>query len=406
MKRFIFIFFIFGIFFLTTVFFIGSQVSFPLIPAASQALNPKFYDYSGVTHVHSALSTGSGSIEEIARAAARADSDFVIITDLNPTEKKDEAEGYHEDVLVIWGAEYSYLNGHLLAYDLKESSSFKGLGQAQMMFNELLSQKPRPASEGFLVAPHPFLPHHSWENLEAPGLKGMEVLNLNDLWRTVVTNKKLSMIWSFLMLPFHADLSYLRLFSEPTQALETWDKILAERPFNGFGGTDATANAIPFPEKSFSFPSYTQLFRLVKNHVLLKSELTGSFKDDREKIMSALASGSFYFSLDVIGDPSGFYFIAKKGLGRQRQEYLPGQTLRLERGIALIVDLGRDISLPHEIILYRNGQQVATSNSSRLVFEARQPGAYRATVRVIPTLPLPDGKTWFSWIYSNAIRLE
>jgi hypothetical protein len=406
-KRWIFTFFIFGIFFFTTVAFVSWQISFPLIPPSSQGLNPKFYDYAGITHVHSNRSTGSGSIIEIAKAAARANCQFVIVTDLNFTGKQNAPEGYHDDVMIILASEYSYMSGHLLTYGFKDSASFKGLGQAQIMFNEYLSQKPRSPSEGILVAPHPFLDHHRFENLDAPGLSGMEIINLNSIWRNEITGRRLNLLWSFLILPFHPDLSYLRIFSEPTQELAAWDRILEKRPFVGFAGSDATANAIPFPQKSFDFPSYAQSFRLMKNHVLLKSELTGLFKEDREKIMDALARGSFYFSLDVIGDPAGFYFIARKTAGKQHGEHLPGQTVILEKyPITLIADIGKNIDLPHEIILYRNGVKVAVSNSSRLTYEARQPGAYRTTVRVIPTLPLPDGKTWFPWIYSNAIRIE
>ncbi len=411
MKRWIFTFSIAAIFFFTTVAYISWQIHFPLIENTSSDLNPKFYDYSGITHVHSKLSTGSGSIEDISRAANKARCHFIIITDLNPPLKKGEVEGYRDDVLVIWAAEYSYLGGHLLAYglparDLANGTGLgAGMGQTQVIFNELLQQKPRPPQEGFLIAAHPYLPQHSWENLQNPGLKGMEVINLDSIWRSEIAINKLSVLWSFLILPFNPDLSYLRLFNEPLKEVAAWDEVLQKHAFVGFGGTDATANAIPFPKKSWDFPSYAQSFRLMKNHILLKSELTGSYIEDRQKVMDALYHGSFYFSLDLIGNPAGFYFIAQRSVGHNRQEYLPGQTLQLGN-LDLIVDLGHDIGIPHEIILYRNGQKVATSNGRRLKFEVKTPGAYRSTVRVIPTLPIPDGKTWFPWIYSNAIRIE
>jgi hypothetical protein len=231
----------------------------------------------------------------------------------------------------------------------------------------------------------------------------MEVINVNSLWHTQISLNKMSLLWSILILPFNPDLAFLRLYVEPNRELSAWDDILNRKNFVGFSGSDATANAIPLPERSFKFPSYTQSFRLTKDHVLLKSELTGSYAEDREKIMDALAHGSFYFSLDLLGNPSGFYFVAQQ----RHQEFLLGRTLSLSGGpVNLVADLGRDIAIPHEIVLLRNGQKIAGSNTSRLNYEVTEPGAYRVIVRVIPTLPIPDGKKWFTWIFSNAIRVE
>lgn len=403
MKRIPFILILAVIFFYTAIAFIGSGVTFPLITSANRVLNFRFYDYAGITHVHTNLSTGSGTLDKITKAAARARCSFVIITDLNVTQKPENAEGYRNDVLLIWGGEYSYLGGHLLTYNFSDAEPFRGLGQTQVFFNDILHQKARSHKEGFLVAAHPFLPQHSWEDLLLPGLTGFEVLNLDSIWRGAISQNKLGILWSFLILPFNPDLSYLRLYEEPRRELSIWDSILQKRSFVGFSGSDATANAIPYPKKSFDFPSYAQSFRLTQNHILSKSELTGSFSEDRQKVLESLAHGHFYLSVDIIGDPAGFYFIGEQG----KQDYLLGSTLSLKHGpIRLTADLGREINLPHEILLFRNGVKIAASNTDRLQFDVTQPGAYRTTVRVIPTLPVPDGKTWLTWIFSNAIRVE
>ncbi len=44
----------------------------------------------------------------------------------------------------------------------------------------------------------------------------------------------------------------------------------------------------------------------MSNHVLLKSELTGSFNGDRLKIFRVLKNGNFYMAIDMLGDPKGF----------------------------------------------------------------------------------------------------
>jgi hypothetical protein len=403
MKRWIFIFLLGGIFFFTALAFIVSEFTFPLIRPSGLTFNQKFYDYSGITHAHSVLSTGSGTYSDIIKAAHLANCTFLIFTDLNPIHRESDVQGYHGDVLVISAAEYSYLGGHLLAYNLPESGNFTGLGQMQLFFNDLLHQKPVRSDKGFIVAAHPFLPEHGWENLHEPGLKGMEILNLEEIWRTAVNKGILSVAWSFVIFPFNRDLAYLRLFHYPEKEIAAWDEILKTHNFLGFAGNDSTANAIPFPNKPFKFPSYQQTFRLIKNHVLLRSELTGTYSTDREKILSALDKGNFYFSADLMGDPAGFIFYGKQ----DNLDYLPGETILLKkRGATLKVDLGRDINLGHEIILTKDGAPILRSNGRTLSYKATQAGSYRVSVRVIPTLPIPDGKTWFTWIFSNAIRLE
>jgi hypothetical protein len=403
MKRWLFIFIFMSVFFFTAIAFIASEVTFPLIHSTGITLNQKYYDYAGISHAHSSASTGSGSFEEITRAANKAGCKFIVFTDLNPTNLSSEAKGYSDDVLAIWGAEYSYLGGHILAYGLPESNTLVGLGQTQLFFNDLLHQKTRKPDRGFVIAAHPFLPEHSWESLQDPGLTGMEVLNLEEIWRTAVSKGVLSVVWSFIIFPFNHDLAYLRLFHEPSRELHAWDEVLSKRSFVGIGGSDSTANAFLIPDVPFKFPSYERTFRLMKNHILLRSELTGSYSTDREKILRALNHGNFYFSVDLIGDPTGFVFTARK----DKKEFLPGETVSQSHATTtFIVDLGRDLNIGHEIVLTRNGVQVANSNGRALTYRTTDEGAYRVTVRVIPTLPIPDGKTWFTWIFSNAIRIE
>jgi hypothetical protein len=47
-----------------------------------------------------------------------------------------------------------------------------------------------------------------------------------------------------------------------------------------------------------------------------------------------------------------------------------------------------------------------TSNSQVTQYYLNSPGVYRVLVRVIPTLPLPDGKKWIPWIYTNMFYVE
>ncbi len=400
MKRYLFVSTLTLILIYTTLGFISYQTTFPLVIPSPSLDNGKFYDYAGITHAQTSRSIGSGSVAELARAASVTGCQFVIVTDLNFFDSQGDIEGYKNDVLMIAGGKFSFLGGHLLTYGFSSQWPFNGAGQAQIYFNELLQNPPRIGN--MLVAANPYLPRHTWENLSLPGLTGMEILNLDSLWQSKLTLKKFSVAWSLLMLPFNPDLSYLRLFSEPNHEIRAWDENLQHRQFYGWAGSGATAKMIPFPDSEIKFPSYRRSFKLIKNHVLLKSELTGVFQNDKEKILVGLSLGHFYFSVDILGDPAGFYFTATK----HGKEFMLGDQIESKDDVVkLVADLGHEVEIPHEIILIKDGKVISATHGQVLKTDVAEKGSYRVVVKISPTLPLPDGRTTFSWIYSNPIRI-
>ena len=68
---------------------------------------------AGVVHVHTTLSDGGGTPDEVVAAAQRAGLGFLAITDHNNLDAK-PVEGYHGGVLVLVGSELSTTAGHLL----------------------------------------------------------------------------------------------------------------------------------------------------------------------------------------------------------------------------------------------------------------------------------------------------
>src|ERR1700723_162458 len=101
MKRWVFIFFVLSVFFFTILAILTSQVSFPIILPTGKVLASRFYDYAGITHVHSASSTGSGSINDLIKAASITGCSFLIVTDLNPSYDAETIDGYRNEVLII-----------------------------------------------------------------------------------------------------------------------------------------------------------------------------------------------------------------------------------------------------------------------------------------------------------------
>jgi hypothetical protein len=112
----------------------------------------------GAYHVHSTASDGSGTLEEIAQAAASAGLDFVVLTDHNPTAQP-PPERRH-GVWLIHGAELSTPAGHLVALGLSEAVADAHRAQA---LREVHRQG------GFAALAHPIQwkgPWTDWERAE------------------------------------------------------------------------------------------------------------------------------------------------------------------------------------------------------------------------------------------------
>ena len=363
-----------------------------------------FFDYRGVTNVHTRLSSGSGDVAQVISAAQAAGLDFLSITDLNVFDKPTSLAGYHSNMLVMMDGEYSYLNSRLLNIGSTSERHLQGVGRSQVLFADLLSQLEKDMDVGVLVLAHPKKKNYGWSGEYPAGLDGIEVINMKSAWQDAWQENMLSFFWSLFVYPFNERLALLRLFEAPEDELLLWDELNRIRPTIGLAGADAEAKLIIGGANSFlRFPTYQTLFSLVRNHVLLKSELTGNAVSDVEKLAGAMRQGHFYMSLDILGNPKGFNAVLKN---RKGQLSPMGSTLGFEEGMVLEVTLPQKPNVPFDVVILRNGERMMTSNSQVTNYFLNQPGVYRVFVRVIPTLPLPDGKKWIPWIYTNAFHVK
>lgn len=359
----------------------------------------RYFDYRGVTNVHTELSSGSGDVPRVIEAAQNAGLDFLSITDLNVFDKPSSLAGYQGNLLVLMDGEYSYLNSRLLNIGATSSRHLQGVGRSQVLFADLLSQETKDPDAGLLFVAHPLKQRYGWAGDYPPGLDGIEIINLKTVWQEAWDNQKWSFFLSLFMLPFNDKLALLRLFEAPEDELRLWDRLAQRRRISGIAGADADAKLLIGGANSFlRYPPYETLFSLVRNHVLLKSELTGNAVSDLEKLAGALRQGAFYMSLDILGNPKGFNTLLRNKRG---QEFVMGSEIIYEEGLSLDVTLPQKPEVPFDTIIYRNGERMLTSNSQSTHYFINAPGVYRVMVRVIPTLPLPDGKKWIPWIYTN-----
>ncbi|WP_413559131.1 hypothetical protein [Bdellovibrio sp. HCB209] len=388
-------------FLVVTYFLYGfylNQFDTSIVPRQlTAAHNSDYYDYKGVLNVHTDLTAGSASPSFVVTSAKLANLDFLIFTDLNLFNMPTSFESYHGNLMVMSAGKYSYLDSRLIYYSLVQDSIGNNLGDAQVKLSDLLSQKTGANKDSLTILAHPYKAGYSWNGEIPSGLDGFELWNLKSLSNRAWYESKLSTIWSLLLYPFNPRLSFLRLYTEPTDEIALLDKVSQERKIVVYAGSEASARAIPLANYFIRFPSYKRSFEIMSNHVLLKSELTGSFNGDRAKIFNALKQGNFYLAMDILGDPKGF--IAT--IDDDKQSYLMGSEIKLKKGMRLKVNLPTTPKDFFEIVIYKDGESVARINQPTAVFSIDKPGVYRVQVRVTSMLPLPDAKKWFTWIYTN-----
>lgn len=367
-----------------------AQYDVAILPEDLVAEHPKgFFDYRGITNVR------SGDLPAVIAAAQAVGLDFLSITDLNDFDKSTTFAGYHGNLLVTMDGEYSYLNSRLLNIGATTTRHLQGVGRSQVIFADLLSQERKAPDLGLMILAHPMKKQYKWTGEYPMGLDGIELVNLKEMWQQAWTRQRGSFLFSLFVFPFHEKLALLRLFEAPEDELRLWDELSQRRRMIGIAGAGAEAN--------LRFPTYETIFSLVRDHVLLRSEFTGNTASDTEKLSNAIRQGQFYISLDMLGNPKGFNAILRT---RSGSSHVMGSELTYEEGLSLEVTLPQKPKVPFDTVIYKNGERMMTSNSQVTQYYVNGPGVYRVLVRVIPTLPLPDGKKWIPWIYTNAFYVH
>ena len=355
-----------------------------------------FFDYRGAVHVLSQRSSKDPVPVNELIAAQKVELDFIVFND--PGLRDSYSDGYLNGILVIEGSSLNYLDSLLLYLPADGPESFSTMGNPHVFLADLLSQNPQTPDMDLALLAHPFKPGFQWQGDYPTGLGGIEVINLRSIWQSSWLSSPLAFLWSVFVLPFNSDLALLRIYTEPEKELRLWDKLAQERRTLGVAGAHSKSSLIRLGPFSFTFPTYETSFGLISNHVLLESELIGDAERDRAQILRALQFGSVYMSLDILGNPKGFNAVLQQG----RRTLPIGSRVSLGEGpLSLNVTLPETPRYPYEIVYWHNGQKIHNVSLPKSELPIDQPGVYRIQVRVIPTLPLPDGKKWTSWIFTN-----
>ena len=335
--------------------------------------SPEAYDLACVVHLHSTYSDGTGTVPEIARAAAASGVDVVLLTDHDTlAAKRRGEEGMHEGVLVLVGEEVSPRGGnHYLAFGLDEPIRWRGKSTAEIC-DEVR------AAGGFGFAAHPFSRGSERFKRRAKGMPfdPLECADGIELWSWVTdTAERLPSLRAaarFVTVPHRV------VDHPPPENLAAWDRMCAERRVPAIGGLDAhqfgkrIAGRVPL-----RLMSYKRSFRHLRTHVVCDEV-------SEQAVYGALREGRSYLAMDSLAPARGFEFFAE------------GPSGRVEMGAeAAAGPYELHVSTPHPatVRLLRNGREFAGRSVS-------EPGVYRVEAR------LDAHGAERTWILSNPIYLR
>lgn len=359
------------------------------------------YEYSGSVHMHSRYSDGSGTVEEIIKAANEVNLDFIILTDHNTMKARDEGyEKYHNGTMVIVGYEVN---------DKQNKNHYVTLGMDKLIGSyELLSDgdlgniksakeyvKDIKEAGGFGFIAHPFekrthmenFPPYPWTDWECDDYDGIEIWNHMSEWTEGLTDDN----------KFNRFIHPLKSIVAPNEeAVKLWDEKNKERKVVAIGSIDAHAHKQNVMGFEFEIFPYKILFKSIRTHVLIEKELKkddpDSFAESKDLIVNAIREGRSFIANYYHGNAKGFRFIA---------EY-DGVIYNMGDEITIDKDSGKKITfktyLPQKarIKFLKDGKLIDELSDFNSIRDVNEPGNYRVEAWI-------DGK---AWIFSNHIRVK
>lgn len=348
----------------------------------------------GVIHVHTRRSDGTGTVEDVARAAARAGLSFVVLTDHGDGTAPTESPQYIAGVLVIDAVEISTDDGHLVAIGLSDVP-YPLAGEARDVAEDV------HRLGGWVVAAHPGSPKEdlAWQDWNVP-IDALEWLNGDSEWRDESVPSLLRVLLTY---PFRPREALGTLLDRPGPVLERWDALTGIRRVVGLAAADAharvglTALGEPYDSTvSLPLPSYEAVFSalsVVVDGVVLTSDPV----HDATAVEQALRAGHVHAVVDALGVGGTVAFSASSG-GVEARE---GEILTSSGPVSIRARSSASAGV--RTVLYRNGRPINTADGGVLEDEVPpDPAVYRVEV----LLDRPGGQRSVPWIVSNPIYVN
>jgi hypothetical protein len=330
----------------------------------------------GVYHVHSTMSYGLQSPEEIAEQARATGISLVLLTDHGrPNVASSSFRKIIDGVTIVGGSEASLPDGHLTFFGAQEAPGF------------LLSSFPPEAMDdarawgAFPVLAYPDDPDFGWrywDNGLRPG--GIEVLNLFTSLRGASWGERLRLGMYY---PF-SHYYFLKSITIPADSLAHWDGFLQRGKTWGFEASDAHGGFRVGPWLAMKVPSYADTFSFVGMGISRR------YAADPE---AAVRSGDFFNCIRGAGEPERFEFSARHGM----QDFPSGGDAPVNSSLRVLVQAPNQVV---RIVLKKDGAAVREIVGDHLDFEDAGAGVYRVEVFLVVH---PLLRNDVPWILSNPI---
>ncbi len=332
--------------------------------------------YTGVLHVHTSLSGGFGTVEEVIETARKNQIDFVVLTDHGTRgHAYENAEGWHGDVLLLCGEEVITPEGHFLAFETREEIGRVETLQAGL---DLLR-----GQQGTAVSIHHQLHSAKGCPKTIPPPLDPDKADLLEIWNFYDEFLSRTNARTIMRAISRPD----KLLHGPTRRfLWKWDRLLEKRHLPIIGGLNHHQRKDPLLDWKMVFP-YEIGFQTICTCVLTQ-ELPSVSLRARDLVWQALREGRSYVVNRSVGAEKPFVFEFHSITGRRRQM---GEEIPYSPNGRFHVHLPESA----EVVLRHNGQPLFWGTTAEASFPAAGPGSYRVEAYLNRRL----------WILSNPIRL-
>jgi hypothetical protein len=341
---------------------------------------------TALVHVHTTASDGSASPEEIARAAAAAGVEVVVLTD---HDRLSAGPRWRHGALLVAGQEVSPRHNHLLVLGLDHAlPKQRGDGVSGDPAKSLELARRRGGWSALAHPLDPALPlsrgsrSFPWLDFSALDSDGLELWNAMSAFKQGAARPALAM----------ARIFFPRSFLAPPDrlTLALWDTVGRSRRWVAVGGGDAhgfTTGRRWLPVRIYSYRLH---MRLILTGLWLSEPFSGDAGRDQALVLEALAAGRAFASL---GPARG---LVCRLAGVEGLAALPGTELAWRPGLAAEVEL----PFPGRARLLRNGRVAARGRGRRFRWPLERPGVWRVEARRLRL------SGWRPWVYCNPFYLR